>query len=54
MTVCYLVEKRQDSELALNEINARLIVEKFDKRPINLLSHVLFLLQLEDMLIKLK
>jgi hypothetical protein len=54
MTVCYLVEKRQDSELSFNEINARLIVEKFDKRPINLLSHVLFLLQLEDMLIKLK
>lgn len=45
-----LIQEIQDSQFCLNEINARLVVIEVDQRPGDLLSHVLLLLQFEDML----
>ena len=48
-----LVEQVEDARLALfalDEVDARLVVEEVDERPCDLLLHVLLLLQLEHVL----
>ena len=45
-----LVQKVQDSQSVLYEVNAGLVVAVVDERPLNLLLHVLCLLQLKHML----
>jgi hypothetical protein len=49
----FLIQKRQDTQLALYYINARLIVRKFDELPVNLLLDIFFLFKLEDVCIEL-
>ena len=49
----YLVKKRQNTELSLNQINTRLIVKELDERPIDLLPHILLLFQFKNMLVEL-
>lgn len=44
------IQKIQDTQLGLNEINARLVVIEINQCPRDLLFHVLLLLQFEDML----
>lgn len=44
------IQKVQDTQLGLNEINARLVVVEINQCPRDLLFHVLLLLQFEDML----
>lgn len=53
MFVDYFVEKSQNTQLPFDKIDTGLIIEEFDERPINLLSHIFFLLKLEDVLIEL-
>ena len=47
-----LVQEVQDSQLALNKVDARLVVIEVDEGPLNILTDVLSLLQLEDVLIE--
>ena len=47
-----LVQEVQDSQLALNKVDARLVVIEVDEGPLNILTDVLSLLQLEDVLSK--
>lgn len=44
------IQKVEDTQLCLNEINARLVVVEVYQCPRNPLFHVLLLLQFEDML----
>ena len=46
------VEEGENTKLALDEVNTRLVVGKVDKLPVNLLAHVLFLFELEDVGVK--
>jgi len=48
------VQKRKNAQLALYDINARLIVRKFDKLPMNLLLDIFLLFEFEDVCIKLQ
>ena len=45
-----LVQEVQDPQLALNEVDARLVVIEVDERPLNVLTDILSLLQLEHVL----
>ena len=47
-----LVEQVEYAEFALDELDARLIVVELDERPLDLLAHVLLLLELEHVLTK--
>ena len=47
------VEKCHDTELALDDVDTRLVVGELDERPIDLLPDIFFLFQLEDMLVEL-
>lgn len=49
----FLIKQIKNTQLRLNEIDARLIVIALNHRPIDILLHVHQLLQLEDMLIEL-
>jgi hypothetical protein len=49
----FLVQQREDAHPALNQINARLVIVKVDKRPGDLLADVLVLLQLKNVLVEL-
>lgn len=48
-----LVEQREDAELALDNVDAGLIICVVDKGPADLLPNVLLLLELEDVGVKL-
>jgi hypothetical protein len=48
-----LVEERKDAKLALNDVNARLVVRVVDKRPVDLFADVFLLFKLEDVSVKL-
>ncbi|KAI3483202.1 hypothetical protein L1887_53982 [Cichorium endivia] len=48
-----LVEEREDAELALDHVDAGLVVGEVDKGPRDLLLEVLFLLELEDVVVEL-
>jgi hypothetical protein len=50
----HLIEKGQDTEFSLNQVDARLIIEKFNERPVDLLAHIFLLLQFKDMLVELE
>ena len=45
-----LIQEVQNPQLALNEVDARLVVIEVDEGPLNVLTDILSLLQLEDML----
>ncbi len=46
----FLVQQVQDAQLCFNQIDARLVVVKINHRPVDLLTHVLLLLQFENVL----
>lgn len=48
--LAFLIQKVQDTQLGLDEINARLVIVEVNQCPRDLLFHVLLLLQFEDML----
>lgn len=50
MNLAFFVEEVKNSESSFDQIYARLVVMEIDERPLDLLTHVLFLLQLKDML----
>src|SRR4051812_37000854 len=47
------VKQRQDTQLAFDEVDTWLVVGEIDESPVDLLADVLFLLELEDMLVEL-
>ena len=47
------VQKSHDPELALDDVDTRLVVGELNERPIDFLPDILFLLQLEDVLVEL-
>jgi len=49
-----LVEEREDAELALDEVDRRLVVGVVDEGPVDLLADVLLLLELEDVRVELR
>lgn len=48
------VQESHDTELALDDVDAGLVVGEFDERPVDLLPHVLLLLELEHVLVELR
>ena len=49
----FFVEERHDTKLALDDVDARLVVGELDERPVDLLPHIFFLLKLEDVSVEL-
>jgi hypothetical protein len=49
-----LVQKREDAQLTLDDIDTRLIVGKFDELPVNLFLDIFLLFEFEDVCIELK
>lgn len=47
------VKKCQYTELSLDNIDARLVIRELDEGPVNLLSHVLLLLEFEHVSVEL-
>ena len=48
------VEEREDTELALNDVDTRLVVGEVDEGPVDLFLDVLLLFQFENMRIELE
>lgn len=48
------VEEREDTELALNDVDTRLVVGEVDEGPVDLFLDVLLLFQLEDVRVELR
>lgn len=49
----FFIQQSHDTQFALDNVNARLVVREFNERPVDLLPNIFLLFELEDVLVEL-